>query len=57
MLTGHNLSPQTVYLHFKELAKKAGCPEARFHDLRHPYVKDKTKIRQISEPSETCFRP
>lgn len=35
---GHNLSPQTVYLHFKELAKKAGCPEARFHDLRHSYA-------------------
>ena len=35
---GHNLSPQTVYLHFKELAKQAGCPEARFHDLRHSYA-------------------
>lgn len=36
--TGHNLSAQTVYLHFKKLAAKAGCPEARFHDLRHSYA-------------------
>ena len=35
---GHNLSAQTVYLHFKKLAALAGCPEARFHDLRHSYA-------------------
>ena len=35
---GHNLSPQTVYLHFKKLARQAGCPDARFHDLRHSYA-------------------
>ena len=35
---GHNLSSQTVYLHFKKLVEKAGCPKARFHDLRHSYA-------------------
>lgn len=35
---GHNLSSQTVYLHFKKLAEKIGCPDARFHDLRHSYA-------------------
>lgn len=35
---GHNLSAQTVYLHFKKIAKGLGLPEARFHDLRHSYA-------------------
>ena len=35
---GRNLSPQTVYLHFKKLAEAIGHPEARFHDLRHTYA-------------------
>ena len=40
---GRNLSAQTVYLHFKKLAAKAGYPDARFHDLRHPNVKPRTQ--------------
>ncbi len=35
---GHNLSAQTVYLHFKRLAESIGLPSARFHDLRHSYA-------------------
>lgn len=35
---GHNLSAQTVYLHFKKLADSIGRPDARFHDLRHSYA-------------------
>lgn len=35
---GHNLSAQTVYLHFKKLAEQIGCQNARFHDLRHSYA-------------------
>lgn len=35
---GGNLRAQTVYLHFKKLAAKAGYPDARFHDLRHSYA-------------------
>lgn len=35
---GHNLSAQTVYLHFKKLAEKAGYPDTHFHDLRHSYA-------------------
>lgn len=35
---GRNLSPQTVYLHFKELIAEAGYPDTRFHDLRHSYA-------------------
>jgi integrase len=37
-LTGSNLSPQTVYNHFKRIAVKAGAPTATVHDLRHTYV-------------------
>lgn len=36
--TGHNLSAQTVYLHFKKLIAEAGYPDTRFHDLRHSYA-------------------
>lgn len=35
---GHNLSAQTVYLHFKKIAAEIGIPDARFHDLRHSYA-------------------
>lgn len=35
---GRNLSPLTVYKNFKRLAKEIGCPNARFHDLRHSYA-------------------
>lgn len=35
---GHNLSAQTVYLHFKKLVAQIGCPDVRFHDLRHSYA-------------------
>lgn len=35
---GHNLSSQTVYLHFKKIASQIGRPDARFHDLRHSFA-------------------
>lgn len=35
---GRNISAQTLYLHFKKLAERAGVPAARFHDLRHSYA-------------------
>lgn len=35
---GHNLSSQTVYLYFKDIVKQIGCPNVRFHDLRHSYA-------------------
>ena len=35
---GHHLSPQTVYREFKKVMVKIGCPDARFHDLRHTYA-------------------
>lgn len=35
---GGHLFPGAVYLAFKELAASIGCPEARFHDLRHSYA-------------------
>lgn len=40
---GGYITPKRVYLHFKQAAELAGAPEARVHDLRHPYVKRKTK--------------
>lgn len=35
---GTYLSPQTVYIHYKKLAKKIGIPESRVHDLRHTFA-------------------
>ncbi len=35
---GHHLSPQVVYRDFKKVATDIGCPNARFHDLRHTYA-------------------
>lgn len=36
--TGGNLSPQTVYNHYKKLACQIGAPESRVHDLRHTFA-------------------
>ena len=36
--TGGNLSPQTVYNHYKKLARKIGAPNSRVHDLRHTFA-------------------
>lgn len=35
---GQHLQPQTVYNHFKKLAKEIGAPIACVHDLRHTYA-------------------
>ena len=40
---GDHLHPQRLYAHHKKIAKAAGAPDARVHDLRHPYVKPTTK--------------
>lgn len=36
--TGGNLSPQTVYNHYKKLARQIGAPDSRVHDLRHTFA-------------------
>lgn len=41
---GRPLTKATVYRAFKQAATAIGRPDARFHDLRHPYVKHTTKI-------------
>ena len=35
---GDHLSYRTVYSCFKRIVSKMGCPELRFHDLRHQYA-------------------
>ncbi len=35
---GQHLKPQTVYRDFKKVVSSIGCPETRFHDLRHSYA-------------------
>ena len=37
------LSPNYAYTHMKAILHKAGLPDIRFHDLRHPHVKHTTK--------------
>ena len=41
---GHHLTKPTVYRHYKKAVAAIGRPDARYHDLRHPYVKHTTKI-------------
>lgn len=38
------VDPSSAYHNMKTLLKRAGLPSIRFHDLRHPNVKHKTKI-------------
>lgn len=35
---GRHLATQTVYKDFKKIAASIGCPNTRFHDLRHSYA-------------------
>lgn len=35
---GLNLSPQTLYNHYKKLAVQIGAPKSRVHDLRHTFA-------------------
>ena len=37
------VNPRAAYSRLKSLPKDAGLPSIRFHDLRHPNVKPKTK--------------
>ncbi len=45
--TGRHLDLHTIQRAYKPIVASIGCPEARFHDLRHPYVKPTTKIFTI----------
>lgn len=35
---GHHLTISTVYKNFKKIVASIGCPNVRFHDLRHSYA-------------------
>lgn len=35
---GNHLKPQNVYREFKRIVASIGCPDTRFHDLRHSYA-------------------
>ena len=35
---GHHLTISTVYNNFKKIVASIGCPNVRFHDLRHSYA-------------------
>ena len=60
---GEHLTEHIVYRHFKRAATAIGRPDARFHDLRHPYVKHTTKkiLSKSSNPKphfngwDCCF--
>ena len=42
--TGGPMSPDSVLHMLHRVLKRAGLPEIRFHDMRHPNVKPKTNI-------------
>ena len=35
---GHHLAIHTIYKDFKKVVTAIGCPNIRFHDLRHAYA-------------------
>ena len=35
---GNPIPPATIYGNFKRIANKIGCPNARYHDLRHTFA-------------------
>ena len=35
---GHHLAIHTIYKDFKKVVASIGCPNIRFHDLRHAYA-------------------
>ena len=41
---GRYISYRAIFDSFKRIVKRIGLPDARIHDLRHPYVKHTTKI-------------
>lgn len=41
------VDPDSAYRQLKKFLREAGLPNIRFHDLRHPYVKPKTKKYEI----------
>jgi integrase len=43
-VTGEMYHPDSVVKLHEKILKDAGLEHIRFHDLRHPYVKPKTKI-------------
>ena len=47
---GKPFSPDYVSQHFALLLKNKGLPHIRFHELRHPCVKQKTKILEFLVP-------
>ena len=50
---GQHLKHQTVYLDFKKVVTSIGCPETRFHDLRHSFavmsIKSGDPIKTVQE--------
>lgn len=49
---GKYISSDTLYKHFKKIAASIGCPDMRFHDLRHTYatlrLENGDNIKQVS---------
>ena len=50
---GHYLKPQAVRREFKKVVATIGCPDTRFHDLRHSYavaaIKSGDDIKTVQE--------
>lgn len=50
---GQHLKIHTVYKNFKAIVKALGCPDVRFHDLRHSYavvsIKSGDDIKTVQE--------
>ena len=49
---GGHLKHHTVYAHFKQIVKKIGMPETRFHDLRHSYAVN--ALQNGDTPKDVC---
>ena len=50
------LSPSCAYTHMKAILHKAGLPDIRFHDLRHPYVKHTIKNKSLQKQKSQAIK-
>ena len=46
---GRYVSYRAIFDSFKRIVKRIGLPDARIHDLRHPYVKHTTKNKSLQK--------
>ena len=53
---GRYVSYRAIFDSFKRIVKRIGLPDARIHDLRHPYVKHTTKNKSLQKQKSQAIK-